>query len=74
MRSNKSFSGHWPKDMLIWEEGFVFVFLDKVISVHKPSRVIWINYADKGTHPHTGGLDSRESKKYIYLDDTKTLF
>jgi hypothetical protein len=47
---NKSFSGYWPKDMLIWEKGFVFVFLDKVISVYTPSRVIWIRY-DKGRPP-----------------------
>ena len=30
---NKGFSGYWLKDMLIWEKGFVFVFLEKVISV-----------------------------------------
>jgi hypothetical protein len=26
----KGFSGYWLKDMLIWEEGFVFEFLEKV--------------------------------------------
>jgi hypothetical protein len=28
---SKDFSGHWLKDMLIWEKGFVFAFLEKVI-------------------------------------------
>ena len=44
---NKGFSGYWLKDMLIWEKGFVFVFLDKAISVYTPSRTIWIRY-DEG--------------------------
>ena len=30
--------------MLIWEEGFVFVFLDKVISLWTASRVSWFRY------------------------------
>jgi hypothetical protein len=30
---NKGFYGYWLKDMLIWEKGFVFVFLEKVIKV-----------------------------------------
>jgi hypothetical protein len=33
--------------MLIGEKGFVFVFLDKAISVYTPSRIIWIRY-DEG--------------------------
>jgi hypothetical protein len=37
---NKGFSGYWLKDMLIWEKCFVFVLLDKVISIYTPSRVI----------------------------------
>jgi hypothetical protein len=27
--------------VLIWKKGFVFVFLEKVIKVYIPSRVIW---------------------------------
>ena len=46
----KGFSGYWLKDMLIWEKGLVFVFLEKVISVYTPSRVIWIRY-DRGRPP-----------------------
>ena len=41
---NKGFSGYWLKDMLIWEKGFVFAFIEKVINVYIPSRVIWIKY------------------------------
>jgi hypothetical protein len=37
---NKGFSGYGLKDMLIWEKGFVFVFLEKVIKVFTHSRVI----------------------------------
>jgi hypothetical protein len=36
----KGFSGYWLKVMLVWEKGFVFAFLEKVISVYPPSRVI----------------------------------
>ena len=46
----RSFPGYWVKGVLIWEEGFVFVFLEKMISVYTPSRVIWIRY-DKGRPP-----------------------
>ena len=35
------------KDMLIWGKGFVFVFLEKVIKVFTPSRVLWIRF-DRG--------------------------
>ena len=42
--------GHWPKDMQIWEKGFIFVFLDKVISIYTPSRVKRIRY-DKESPP-----------------------
>ena len=47
---NKGFYGYWLKDMLIWEKGFVFVFLEKVIKVFTPSRVIWIRF-DRGRPP-----------------------
>ena len=40
----KGFADHWLKDMLIWEKDLAFVFLEKVISVYTPSRVIWIRY------------------------------
>jgi hypothetical protein len=43
----KGFSGYWLKKMLIWEKVFVFAFLENVISVYTPSRVIWIRY-DEG--------------------------
>jgi hypothetical protein len=33
---NKGFSYYWLKDTLIWEKGFVFVFLEKVIQVFTP--------------------------------------
>jgi hypothetical protein len=48
--------------MLTWEKGFVFAFLEKVISVYPPSRVIWIRF-DRGRPPE--GLDSRESSKRL---------
>jgi hypothetical protein len=44
----KSFPGYWLKDMLIWEKGFVFVFLGKAIRVCTSSRVIWTSF-DRGT-------------------------
>ena len=47
---NKAFSNYWLKDMLIWGKGFVFVFLEKVIKVFTPSRVIWIRF-DRGRPP-----------------------
>ena len=47
---NKGISDYWVKDMLIWEKGFVFVFLEKVIKVFTPSRVIWIRF-DRGRPP-----------------------
>jgi hypothetical protein len=37
---NKGFSGYWLKDMLICEKDFVFAFLEKMISVCTPSRVM----------------------------------
>jgi hypothetical protein len=46
----KGFSGYWLKDMPIREKGFVFAFLEKVISVYPPSRVIWIRF-DRGRPP-----------------------
>jgi hypothetical protein len=46
--------------MLIWEKGFVFAFLEKMISVYAPSRVIWIR-CDRGRPPEE--LDSRELNK-----------
>ena len=44
------FPDYQLKDMLIWEKGFVFVFLEKVIKVFTPSRVIWIRF-DRGRPP-----------------------
>jgi hypothetical protein len=38
------FPAYWPKDMLIWGKGFVFVFLEKVVKIYIPSRVIWIRF------------------------------
>ena len=54
----KSFSSYWVKGVLIWEEGFVFVFLEKVVRVCAPSTVIWIRF-DRGGP--TEELDSRVS-------------
>ena len=42
----KGFSCYW----LIWEKGIVFVFLEKVVSVYTPSRVVWIR-VDRGRSP-----------------------
>ena len=67
---NKGFSGYWLKDMLIWEKGFVFVFLEKVIKVFTPSRVIWIRF-DRGRPLRTR---FQRIKQKGYLDDTKILF
>jgi hypothetical protein len=36
----KGYSGYWLKDMLILEKGFVFPFLEKVISVYTTSRIL----------------------------------
>jgi hypothetical protein len=36
--------------ILIWEKGFLFVFLEKVISVYTSSRVIWIRF-ERGRLP-----------------------
>ena len=44
------FPGCQLEDMLTWEKGFVFAFLEKVISVYTPSRVIWIRY-EEGRSP-----------------------
>lgn len=44
------FPGYRLKAMLTWRKGFVFVFLEKVIKVFTPSRVIWIR-SDRGRHP-----------------------
>jgi hypothetical protein len=44
------FPGYQLKDMLIWGKGFVFGFLEKVIEVFTPSRVLWIRF-DRGRHP-----------------------
>jgi hypothetical protein len=68
---NKGFSCYWLKDILIWEKDFVFMFLEKAISVYTNSRVIWIRY-DKGRLPEE--LVSREPNKKSYLDGTKILF
>ena len=50
------FPGYQLKDMLIWGKGFVFVFLEKVIKVFTPSRVIWIRF----DRARPRELDSRE--------------
>ena len=47
---SQSLSGYWLKDTLVWEKGFMFVSIEKVIKPWTPSRVIWIRY-DKG-RPH----------------------
>jgi hypothetical protein len=44
---SKGFSGYWLREAQIWEKGFVFAFLQKVIA---PSRFIWIRY-DEGRLP-----------------------
>jgi hypothetical protein len=67
----KGFSGYWLKDKLIWGKGFVFVFLEKEISVYTSFRVIWIRYDKRKVLEE---LDSRESNKKSCLDDTKILF
>ena len=67
---NKGFSGYWLKDMLIWEKGFVFAFLEKVISVYTPSRVLQVRY-DEGKPPED---QIPENQTNIYLDDLKILF
>jgi hypothetical protein len=41
---NKGVSGYCLKGALIWVKGFVFAFLEKVITVYIPSRVIWIRF------------------------------
>ena len=59
------FPGYQLKDMLIWGKGFVFVFLEKVIKVFTPSRVIWIRF-DRGRPSE--GLDFIEwNKKFILM-------
>lgn len=68
---NKGFSGYWLKHKLIWEKGFVFAFLEKVIGVYTPSRVIWIKF-DRGTPPPRTRFQRIKQKGY--LDDTKILF
>jgi hypothetical protein len=68
---NKDFSGYWLKDMLIWEKYFVFVFLEKVIKLFTPSRIIWIRF-DRGRPSEE--LDSRESNKKVILMILKFCF
>jgi hypothetical protein len=46
--------------MLIWEKGFVFVFLEVVNRFYIHSRVIWIKF-DRGRPPEK--LDSRKIKQ-----------
>ena len=41
------FPGCQLEDMLTWEKGFVFAFLEKVIRLWTPSRAIWISF-DRG--------------------------
>jgi hypothetical protein len=43
-------SDYWLKDGLICGNGFVFVFLEKVIKVFTTSRVLWIRF-DMGRPP-----------------------
>jgi hypothetical protein len=68
---NKGCSDYGLKDMMIWEKGFVFVFLEKVIKVFTPSRVQWIRF-DRGRPPEE--LDSRESNKKVILIMLKNCF
>jgi hypothetical protein len=56
------FCGYQLKDVLIWGKGFVFVFLEKVIKVFTPSRLIWIRF-DRGRTP----------ENYIPENETKSL-
>ena len=49
-RQAPGFPGYRLKDILIWGKGFFFVFLDKVIKVFTPSRVLWIRF-DRGRPP-----------------------
>ena len=65
------FPGYQLKDMLIWGKGFVFVFLEKVIKVFTPSRVIWIRFT-RGRPPMRTRFQRIKQKGY--LDDTKILF
>ena len=65
------FPGYCLKNMLIWGKRFVFVFLEKVIKVFTPSRVIWIRF-DRGRPPEE--LDSRESNKKVILMILKFCF
>jgi hypothetical protein len=58
------FSGYWMKVILIWGKGFIFLFLEKVIKVFTPSRVIWIRF-DRGRPPEE--LYSRESKFILMI-------
>jgi hypothetical protein len=57
--------------MLIWEKGFICAFLEKVISVCTPSRVIWIRYEEGSPSEE---LDSRESNKKVILMILKFCF
>jgi hypothetical protein len=57
--------------MLIWEKYFVFVFLEKVIKLFTPSRIIWIRF-DRGRPSEE--LDSRESNKKVILMILKFCF
>jgi hypothetical protein len=65
------FPDYQLKVMLILVKGFVFVFLEKVIKVFIPIRVIWIIF-DRGRPPEE--LDSRESIKKIILIILKFCF
>ena len=65
------FPGYQLKDMLIWGKDFVFVFLEKVIKVLTPSRVIWVRF-DRGRPSEE--LDSRESNKKVILMILKFCF
>jgi hypothetical protein len=59
-RGQKGVSGYWLKDMLFWEKGCVFAFLEKIFSVYIPSRVIWIRF---GRDRHPREPDSRKSNE-----------
>jgi hypothetical protein len=65
------FPGYQLKAMLIWGKGFVFVFLEKVIKVFTPSKIIWIRFDRRRSSEE---LDFREKKQKGYLDDIKVLF
>ena len=58
----KGFSGYWHGYADLGESFCLCAFLEKVINVYTPSKVIWIRY-DKGWPPEE--VDSRKSNKKL---------